>query len=281
MSYNYIEHRDAAIEWMNSKRDFDAGIKVLEASGFRPSVVKNLKRVGVNGPEAPARLVYLMRTLIDAWAQPYEVWEDTDVASGIVDGHKIQPVALDPNLSPAEAYELIQNGELKDIPESIEQLITTYRDAYIIRDMAHKALAELGEENSDEVCKAREQLSNDIARCSAVMDNLYPQFVAFVQNGTLPDSSAEPNNDSSKDSEQAEEQPTDYESMSLDDLKSLKKSLGTKRLRAQNRLDYQQETKADEPNPLPDGAERVKYETKIKNLTLEIEKIKMAIAKRG
>ena len=64
MTNNFIKHRQAAIDWLNGKRDFDAGIKVLEESKFKPGVVAKLKRVGVNGPEAKARLVYLMRSLV-------------------------------------------------------------------------------------------------------------------------------------------------------------------------------------------------------------------------
>ena len=44
-------------------------------------------------------------------------------------------------------------------------------------------------------------------------------------------------------------------------------------------LEYQQETKKDTPDPMPESPKRVKYETKIANLTAELEQIDYAIAK--
>ena len=46
-------------------------------------------------------------------------------------------------------------------------------------------------------------------------------------------------------------------------------------------LDFQQESKADQPNPMPECPKRVKYETKIANLIKELEKIEYAIAALG
>ena len=64
-------------------------------------------------------------------------------------------------------------------------------------------------------------------------------------------------------------------------LQKMRKSVATKILRARNMLEFQQESKADKPNPMPECPKRVKYETKIANLTEELEKIDYAIAALG
>ena len=65
------------------------------------------------------------------------------------------------------------------------------------------------------------------------------------------------------------------------DLQKKRKSVATKLLRAKNQLEFQQETKADKPNPMPDSPKRVKYETKVENLTKELSEIDYQIAALG
>ena len=65
------------------------------------------------------------------------------------------------------------------------------------------------------------------------------------------------------------------------DLQKKRKAVATKLLRAKNQLEFQQETKADKPNPMPDSPKRVKYETKVENLTKELSEIDYQIAALG
>ena len=281
MIKDYSFHRNAAISWMNSSRDFDKGIAVLEASGFRPAVVLNLKRRGAKAPAAMARLKHLMRSLISAWAKPGESFQDTDVTEGIIDGN---PVSLcnDGSESPEsilDAYSKLISGQMESCPEPVKNIISEYRNAYVKREILHKELSDLGESNDDEICEERKKKSELISSLSKQMDVLYPQFLDYFKNNKLPESDL-----SSKNGEQTNDPDNSqipYSEMSAEDLKKLKKSLATKILRAVNRLNFQQETKADEPNPMPDGPERVKYETKIRKLSAEVEDIKMELAKRG
>ena len=46
-------------------------------------------------------------------------------------------------------------------------------------------------------------------------------------------------------------------------------------------LDFQTETKGKEPNPMPESPKRVKYETKVRNLTEELKDIDYQIAALG
>lgn len=287
---NYSEHRKAAIAWMNSKRDFNQGIQVLETSGFRPVVVANLKKRGVDAPAAMARLKHLMRTLINAWAQPGDVWEDTDLEAGILNGKKItEDTPEQGHMSLMEAYDALNSGQLEHYPTEVKNIILDYRHAYVQREILHRELAELGEDNTEELCQLRKEKSDQMAALDSRLEELYPQFIAYVEDKKIP-TPEDPAEDKASDPEKVKDQPAeeeednnsvDYDQMPLDDLKKLKKSLSTKVIRAVNRLRYQQETKAETENPMPDGPERVKYETKIRRLSAQIEDIKMAIAKHG
>ncbi|MDO4755848.1 MAG: hypothetical protein Q4A54_05860, partial [Parabacteroides sp.] len=69
--------------------------------------------------------------------------------------------------------------------------------------------------------------------------------------------------------------------LSKEELQKKRKSVATKISRAKNMLEFQQETKGATPDPMPESPKRLKYETKINNLSKELERIDYAIAKLG
>ena len=291
MTNNFIQHRQAAINWLNGKRDFDAGIKVLEDSKFKPGVVAKLKRVGEKGPEAKARLVYLMRSLIQAWAMPKEVATDnTDPATG-VDANEDMTVYTDSS----DAYINMAIEKLtvdpEAFPKNIASVIRDYADAYKQRDILHKQLADLPEDNGEETVARRKELSDAIKAQSELMERLYPLYEKYqslqqdisdydLKSIQAADSDAQSmeDSDNADGSDSADE---NLEGKSKEELQKIRKSVATKISRAKNMLEYQQETKAETPNPLPESPKRLKYETKIANLTKELEQIDYAIAKLG
>lgn len=270
MEKEYLKHRNAAIVWMNGNRDFYKGIAVLEAAKFKPIVVARLRKDGPNGPDASSRLKHLMRTLIKAWALPSSELQDTDVERGIVSGEVLQAAPPTDSLSIRQVAGKLERGEMT-APQSFRAIVFRYRDAYVLRDKAHRQMAELGEGADDDTVARRKALSDDIERLSSLMDYLYPQYQAYVLHGTVPEPTL---TDSPAPTEPS------YESMSLDELKFHRKSVATKILRAKNRLQYQAETRKEMPNPMPEGAERVRYEKKIQVLSQRLERIKVELAKR-
>ena len=290
MTNNFIKHRQAAIDWLNGKRGFDEGIKVLEESKFKPGVVAKLKRVGAKGPEAKARLIYLMRSLIQAWAMPEEATDNIDPATG-VDADEDQTIVTDSSAAYINMAieKLIVDPEA--FPKRIASVIREYADAYKTRDMLHKQLAELPEDNLDETIAKRKALSDEIARKTEMMERMYPLYEKYQR---LQEDISEQDlkslskvDDDTQATDEKDAQDTDesmgdsFEDRTKEELQKLRKSVATKIGRAKNMLEYQQETKADAPNPMPESPKRVKYETKIANLTIELEKIDYAIAKKG
>ena len=290
MTNNFIKHRQAAIDWLNGKRDFDAGIKVLEESKFKPGVVAKLKRVGVNGPEAKARLVYLMRSLVQAWAMPEgEAADNTDPATG-VDANEEMAIHTDSS----DAYINMAIEKLTVDPEAfpkrIASVIREYADAYKRRDILHKQLADLPEDNGEETVAKRKELSNEIQAKTELMERMYPLYEKFLSLNediteediqSLEHSTDDTESTDEKDSSGSESGTANLDGRTKEELQKLRKSVATKIGRAKNMLEYQQETKAESPNPMPESPKRVKYETKIANLSRELEQIDYAIAKLG
>ena len=291
MTNNFIKHRQVAINWLNGKRDFDSGIKVLEESKFKPGVVAKLKRVGEKGPEAKARLVYLMRSLVQAWAMPEEVANDNiDPATG-VDANEVMTIHTDSS----EAYLNMAIEKLavdpEAFPKNIASVIRDYADAYKQRDALHKQLVALPEDNAEETVARRKELSDAIKAQSELMERLYPLYEKYqslqqdISDYDLKsiqaadgDAQSVEDSDNADGSDSADE---NLEGKSKEELQKIRKSVATKISRAKNMLEYQQETKAETPNPLPESPKRLKYETKIANLTKELEQIDYAIAKLG
>lgn len=290
MTNNFIKHRQAAINWLNGKRDFDSGIKVLEESKFKPGVVAKLKRVGEKGPEAKARLVYLMRSLVQAWAMPEEVANDNiDPATG-VDANEDTTIYTDSS----EAYINMAIEKLTVDPEAypkrIASVIREYADAYKRRDILHKQLADLPEDNDEATVAKRKELSDEIKAKTELMERMYPLYEKFqslkediseedIQSLEQPTDDNESNDE--KDSSINEPGVGNFDGRTKEELQKIRKSVATKIGRAKNMLEYQQETKAETPNPMPESPKKVKYETKIANLTKELEQIDYAIAKLG
>lgn len=290
MTNDFIKHRQAAIDWLNGKRDFDAGIGVLEESKFKPGVVAKLKRDGINGREAKARLVYLMRSLVQAWTMPDDQLNDnTDPATG-VDASEEPTIFTDSS----DAYINMAIEKLMIDPEAypkrIASVIREYADAYKKRDILHKQLADLPEDNDEATVAKRKELSDEIKAKTELMERMYPLYEKFqslnediseedIQSLEQPTDDNESNDE--KDSSVNEPGVGNLDGRTKEELQKIRKSVATKIGRAKNMLEYQQETKAETPNPMPESPKKVKYETKIANLTKKLEKIDYAIAKLG
>ena len=290
MTNDFIKHRQAAIDWLNGKRDFDAGINVLEKSKFKPGVVARLKRDGVNGREAKARLVHIMRSLVQAWAMPDDQLNDnTDPATG-VDADEQPTIVTDSS----DAYINMAVEKLMVDPEAypkrIAAVIREYADAYKKRDILHKQLADLPEDNDEATVAKRKELSDEIKTKTELMERMYPLYEKFQSlNEDISEEDIQslenPTDDTQsideKDSSVIEPGVGNLDGRTKDELQKIRKSVATKIGRAKNMLEYQQETKAETPNPMPESPKKVKYETKIANLTKELEQIDYAIAKLG
>lgn len=292
-----------AAGWLNgSKRDFHTGIAVLKEAAFKPAVVQKLSRDGELGPAARERLEHQMREFVKAFGITDSV-PDTDPELHVFDGEE---VPADHNeqqqLGIIAMAEKMESGEVEVASMNPAIVIHEYAAAYRQREKAMREMAEVGEKNDEESMAQRKAFSDLIDGKTALMERLYPLFEKYQSGADISKEEVEnamhhhaDNPDSSFDKSAATESGAAHtsgdaglhagtdnlEGKSRDELVKMKKNAGVRLLRTQNKLEYQSDKKGDAPNPMPEGAERVKLEARAENIKKEIESIDMAIAKFG
>lgn len=273
-----IDYRDRAIAWLNSKRDFDAGVALLEESKFKPGVVRKLKNDGVNGQAAKERLYHVMMQLVNAWSMTSEQLNDeTDPVTGLPsEGAAITETTRDRSFT--EIVLKAENNKMVD--PRIRELITRYANAYRQRDKLHRELTSLAEDNDDKTMKQRKQLIGMIDNFTEVMEMCYPAIESYINLGKVVEEQVDKASRKPEEGEAKTVNPTSYDSIGLEELKKMHKNIKIRILRAQNMLDYQQETKREAKDPLPECPKRLRYEQRIQKLKKELEQIEYTIVRR-
>lgn len=278
------QYRQAAIDWLNGKQDFMEGLAILKKSGFKPGVVRRLETIG----ESETTLMHLKEN-INLYIQFIgKEPEDTDADLGVIQGK--QPVVLKQEDEVALSIdELAQKFEVSSAaPTGTSRTIIMYAQLYRSRERAHREMAQVPETNDDENVTARRKLSDTIDSCTSQMEKLYPLIKDYLENKKKI--SHEELDEVLKEKEESDDDEGDGEkggasdeldALSKEKLQKRLKSAKTKILRKKNLLEFQQETKAAAPNPLPDCPKRVKYETEIAQLEKEVEALQYAIARKA
>ena len=257
--------------WVNGNvQDFTEGISILKDAGFKPGVIGVLERHGSGRNQSNERLMYHMRDFIRCYADP-KAKEDTDIVIGVVEGKEIQPDSQENDKIPSMLSDGVKEQlETGSFPEPIAKVISTYRDAFVKRDILMRQLAELPETNDEETVEKRRKISDEMKVLSDTMDKLYPQYEAYITSGSLPsDDSSSQAEDNSAGTDNATDKA---------ELQKQRKSIVTKISRAKNMLLYQKETKQEQENPLTDPKKVAKYQAKIDILTYELHDIDKQIA---
>lgn len=269
----------AAVAWLRGDRNFNSGMNILLQSGFKPRVVAKLQRVGASAPAAAERLQYLIREFISVFGG--EAPEDTDAELHVFKGKES---GMAPSASSSKAIMAMAErveAQDKSIPENIAIVIRRYANAYKNREKAFRSMTALPENNERETMDTRKALSDAIEHYTSDMEELYPLYDRYLNEHHVPTKAELKALDKDQEKKPAEQNASTPVAADITKLKAEKKSLKTKILRAQNMLDFQQETRGNTPNPMPDCPKRVKYENKIKNLTLQLKKVEYAIAQNG
>lgn len=264
MKKDYVEFREKAIAWLNAnpkKKTFAEGLSILIGSGFKPVISGKLSKLGETA-FSKEKLEVTLREFIRVWARPEQL-ESTPTLP------KKEPVSKKKDQNPAT------NTGKGDLPAEVALLIDQFGRMYNERSILHNLLHEVGESNDEASEEKRADLLEKMDSLSERMDQLHALRVKFEEENVIPSFDDIQAIVSAKNVDPS----SDLASLSLDELNKLLKSEKTKRLRAQNMLDFQTETKADVPNPIAEGSPKfVKYAEKIKALNIRIEEIESAIA---
>ncbi len=275
------QYRNAAIDWLNGKQDFQEGIEILKKAGFKPGVVKRLEMIG-KSDTAQLHLKQNINLYLDFIGREVE---DTDAEMGVIKGKQVEELVQDDKkgLSIDDMADKLEKQEAQ-APENAKKLIIMYAKFYRKREKAHREMQEVPETNSDENIETRRKCSEIIDSCTTMLEKIYPLVQSYLEQKKIPSDeelSAVAEEPEKKDEEKDETDEDDLDTLTKEELQKRLKSAKTKILRKKNLLEFQQETKGDTPNPLPDCPKRVKYETEIAKLEKEVEALQYAIARKG
>lgn len=274
------QYRQAAADWLKGKQDYKEGLDILKKSGFKPGVVRRLESIG-ESDTARMHLKENIRLYIQFIGKDPE---DTDADLGVINGKQPEVLKQEEtkNLS---IDELAVHFELSSAaPTGTSRAIIQYAKLYRMREKAHREMANVPETNDDEHVDARRKLSDAIDSFTSQMEKLFPVVKDYIETKKVisnEELDALLNEQEDKEADKKDETSDEYDAQSKEELQKLLKSAKTKILRKKNLLEYQQETKADKPNPLPDCPKRVKYETEIAKLEKEVEALQYAIARKA
>lgn len=271
------QKREEAINWLNSKsRAFEEGVAILEESGYKPGVVRRLKTIG----ETPVNREHLVENIRQYLRHLGQEVEDTDADMGVINGEEPQVLESenDGQDSLITLADKIEAGEKEDFDAKCGELLITYAKAFRQREQCHRMLLEVPEDNTEENVAKRKEISDDIDRLTDKLERIYPLIKNYIDNGVVP--SYEETNEADEENT-TDDKTADLDALTKDELKRMLKSAKTKILRKTNMLLYQQETKAEQENPLPECPKRTKYETAIAELQKDVEQLEYAIARKG
>lgn len=279
-----IKKRAEAAAWLNGRRDFDRGLQILQGTGFRPSAVNRLARSGRGAAEAQSRVTHLMREYLSVCVSGNERESCENEMADILQKDPPTRAAETLTLPLVEAARKLER-DAKAYPERISTMIRHFARAYRKRAALHRQLGALPEDNGETTVAERKRLVREIESLSNYMDDIYPLYEQYLKDGqdcerlVTPVEQVRPAEEPAACAHGAD--GSDVTTMDRAQLRRLRKSVATKIARARNMLEYQKETKGTEPNPLPAGVKRLKYESRIERLGEWLHQIDVAIARLG
>ncbi len=249
------EFRQQAIDWLNSKRDLDKGISLLEEAGYKPDVMKNFRK-NMTRRDIPRKVETEVRLYIRYCTNPGKV---------DIDENKLPEDDTDLR---EETFAGTLEKELQnEYPPEVKNLLTEFSDLYKARSMYHKDMKAVGEKNDAESKSERKRIGAMIGASSHRMNELYKHWEAYKADGTLPpeDLFKEPF-DPEKKTETKPAETTVTLPDSPEELKKLKENLRVKIARSENQLLYQSNKKEEKENPMPAGPKREKTEKNLEEM---------------
>ena len=306
MHDNYSESREKAIDWINSKkRDFTAGLAILQDSKYKPVAVSKVAKWGETNKFANDKLLALIYEYIGKWIRPEDPKHKDEQPDGEVDAFEFTPKLVE---------EVNGICDEQGYPVIIRHIVHAFYALHRKRASMHEQAAAL-EGNTPEVVLERQNLLSGVEAITARLDELWKAKTLYDVDGTVPGAdlfevlpegeesliTAEATPETIKKDTEAKQESTDLivptegatpetikeetevkqestdfilpTEAGMEELKKLKKNTTSKLVKAKNMLDYQKESKQPDLAPMPDGPKRAKQEKRIKQLTEFIEKI--------
>lgn len=229
--------------WLDSKeRKYEDGIDLLTKYSRKRRLIAVLSRRN----DAPARqkLVKELAKISASFKRIKGKVKEKPLPKAWPSAFKIGP--------PADEIGVQLDGE---DPKELRALKLQYRDLYKQRSDFHKELREMPQENSDELKAKRKQISENMKQISSQMDELFGEIENFevVTKPVKKDDSPPPADGAA--------------------MVKRKKNLESSLAKDRNQLFYQEKTKQDKENPMPEGPKREAIEKRIAEKEAELKEL--------
>lgn len=256
-----VDPKKLVTDWWVAGCDYDYGVSLYIQFGKN----KTLKNVM---PGRPVRYTEKLR---------YELCKDTGLnwlSMPAPSGQKAVPRITVVPAKKTDPYieEHVEPGQenTDQYHPLVRRVISEYAECYRERSMLHQQMCAVPEINSEDHCKKRAALLKAVKELSFRMDDLYYARQAYFDHREIPDEMKLWPGELKVMNEN--ELPNDIER-----LKVLKKNQQVALFKDRNMLDFQQHTKAEVKNPMPDGPRRKGIEKRIAWRLKRIEEIEYKI----
>jgi hypothetical protein len=168
------------------------------------------------------------------------------------------------------------------LPEIIKQAKDTVYELFTNISIAHRHLYELGESNTEEIVKQRKKLIDERLPLIRRYEQIYLLKEQYFTTGVIPPELSLLLHEHTNSGTQTQPPTADctINLLSGVDLMKKKQSITVIINKIQNRLQYQKQTKADKPNPMPSSPLRDELEAKLAVLKEELAKIVQLIEEK-
>lgn len=279
--------KDRVLQWIEQGCDYNTGILLLADSGKHRQLIKII----VNRPHRYAsKLLYELCKeagipyLDLGHADLYIHTKDSGQADLVPDNHSFgqadvknttaslsTPTPDDLPLTDIPSHlKTMSDQDFNRLPVEMQKVIREHSKLFLLRSRLHEQMANLSEDNLPDTVKKRKTLSDSIAELSPRIDQLFQAKEDFYLKSLKPDLAVlfPPLLPDAEQSLKNTPLPD-----STKELKKLKKNLQSSNVKDQNMLDFQEETKASKPSPMPTGPKRQKLEQRISKRLIQIEAI--------
>jgi len=174
--------KDMINDWFHSKRDYKTGLILLEdASPNSRALLKHLKRAETT--ESRQHLAY----------QLFKISDHTDenicnaVVSEIENADNLSDIPHPDLLAVGPETILEENGISADEKILLAKLVERQKKYYNLRAVAFKKMNLLGNDNTQAIIEERLDYLAIISDCTAIVDFLYQQKMAWLETSVAPD----------------------------------------------------------------------------------------------
>lgn len=242
-------------EWLEGSRDYEEGVALFVKYG---------------GNRAQARVFQNTAARFAIKSLTYELTKLAKSTTSVA-------VAAKKPLAKAAAKEKVEPQN--NIPEVAALAKKIVHETWVELSRINEELHAIGEANDDKSIAARKALMDEREPLIERYNTVYEAKESFFAGEMTEEQLKAVIDGKPKEEPKADSQPN-KEMTDLDITKRLH-ALKTNITRSQNRLDYQQEKKGKEKNPMPDCPKRQKLEAKLKEMQAEYKALQAEAKKRG